>query len=54
MADGAVTSLGRLDTSEDQVKEAQHAFVEEATKDAQGKGQQIDDYRRRRPGMDPE
>jgi hypothetical protein len=36
------------------VKEARHAFVEEASKDAQGKGQQIADHRRRSPGMNPE
>jgi hypothetical protein len=54
MADAAAPSSSRPDTSEDPVKEALHAFVEEASKDAQGKGQQIADHRRRSPGMNPE
>ena len=54
MADAAAPSSSRPDNSEDQVKGALHAFVEEAIKDAQGKDQQIDHHRHHWPDSDPE
>jgi hypothetical protein len=54
MADAATPSWGRPDNSEDQMKGALHALVEEAIKDARGRGQQIDHHRHHSPYSDTE